>query len=68
MQFEKYFKEFLKDTYPGARSSPTLMVQMMGLPDIQPDTAIAGDQNGFSYHIDKYIILLYSIQIQSYIF
>ena len=45
LQFEKYFKEFLKDTYPGARSSPTLMVQMMGLPDIQPDTAIAGDQS-----------------------
>ena len=46
------------------------MVRMMGLPDIKPDTAIAGDQNGFSCHIDKYnvVILLYSIQIQSYTF
>ena len=49
LQFDKYFKEFLNDTYPGARSSPALMVGMMGAPDIQPDTAIAGDLNGFSY-------------------
>ena len=42
-QLKKYLKEFLKDTYPGARSSPGLMVRMMGTPDIQPDTAIAGE-------------------------
>ena len=43
LQFEQYFEEFLKDTYPGAKSSPAAMVRMMGTPDIQPDTAIAGD-------------------------
>ena len=42
-QIEQYFEEFLKDTYPGAKSSPTAMVRMMGTPDIQPDTAIAGE-------------------------
>ena len=35
-------KEFLKDTYPGARQSPTQMIRMMATPDIQPDVAIAG--------------------------
>ena len=52
-QLKKYLKEFLKDTYPGARSSPGLMVRMMGTPDIQPDTAIAGEYNGFIYSTKK---------------
>ena len=42
-QLKKYIIEFLKDTYPGARSSPALMARLMGTPDIQPDTAIAGE-------------------------
>ena len=42
LQLAQYLKSFLKDTYPGAKKSPVEMVKMMAMPDIKPDTAIAG--------------------------
>ena len=37
-----YLKQFLQETYPGAKKSPVEMVKMMAMPDIKPDTAIEG--------------------------
>ena len=42
LQLAEHLKSFLKDTYPGAKKSPVEMVKMMAMPDIKPDTAIAG--------------------------
>ena len=41
-QLVNYLKEFLRDTYPGAKRSPVEMIRMMAMPDIKPDTAIKG--------------------------
>ena len=42
LQLATYLKQFLQETYPGAKKSPVEMVKMMAMPDIKPDTAIEG--------------------------
>ena len=39
---KKYLREFLNDTYPGAKRSPIDYVKLLSMPDIKPDMAIKG--------------------------
>ena len=42
LQLKKYLREFLNDTYPGAKRSPIDYVKLLSMPDIKPDAAIKG--------------------------
>ena len=39
---KRYLRDFLRDTYPGAKKSPVDYVKLLAMPDIKPDMAIKG--------------------------